>query len=110
MKIGKLDRRISIERFSEVVNAYGEREKTWATFITIWAALDLKAGRSVAESLQRSTEITKQRQVWRIRYSTDAATITAKDRVNYRGTIQDIIGVQEMGRGADYLITTETAE
>ena len=110
MIIGKLDRRIRVERFTETVNAYGDREKTWAELITVWAALDMKRTRSLQESIQKTTETTKQRMQWRIRYSPDSSGITAMDRIVYNGKVQDIIGVQEMGRGVDILITSELAE
>lgn len=110
MIIGKLDRRITIQRATETVNGYGERDKTWADFITVWAALDMKRTRSLQENIQGSTEATKQRMQWRVRYSPDSSTISALDRLVYNGKTQDIIGVQEMGRGEDIVITSELAE
>ena len=110
MIIGKLDRRITIERATESVNGFGEREKTWATFLECWAALDIKKARSMQEGIQSSTEAAKQRMQWRIRYSPDAAAITEKDRLVWKGKTMDIIGVAELGRNQDILITSEIAE
>jgi len=43
MRIGKSDRRITVERYTTSTNAYGERVQTWSTLLTVWAEL-MKTG------------------------------------------------------------------
>jgi len=109
MRAGKLDRRITIERYSEVVNAYGERERTWTSAGKLWAAMDMKQTKvketEVAAQLLPMSEV-----VWRVRHSAFAEAISEKDRIAHRGRTYDIIGVQMMGRGEDIMITTKIEE
>lgn len=109
MRIGKLDRRISIQRATESVNDYGERELSWSTAFVIWAALEIKRTGS-SESITDNAQNTKQTAEWTIRHSSQAATITAADRIEYNGAIWSIVAVHELGRGVDIRLITEKIE
>lgn len=106
MRAGRLDRRITIERYTETVNAYGERERTWSSAGKLWAALDMKQTKvketEVASELTPMSEI-----VWRVRHSQFSQDITEKDRISWRGRSYDILGIHMMGRGDDVMITTK---
>ena len=106
MRAGRLDRRITIERYTESVNAYGEREQTWASAGKLWAALDLRQIKvkenEVGAQLLPMSEI-----VWRVRHSQFTQDITEKDRILWRGRSYDILGIHIMGRGEDVMITTK---
>lgn len=106
MRAGKLDRRITVERFTEVVDAYGERIKTWTEAGKVWAALDMKASK-VKEGEVAAQLLPMSQVVWRVRFSSFSEGITEKDRIAWRGRQYDIIGVHIMGRGEDIMITTK---
>ena len=104
MKIGKLDRRITIQRATLTLNDYGERAETWGTLATVWAEVQYKVGGG--ESLQSDQVFSEQRVHFIIRYSSDVSSVRPSDRVSYNGNIYQIEGVQEIGRGEGFRIVT----
>lgn len=97
MRIGRLDRKITIEFRTVSQDAYGSATYTYGTTFAAWAKLDNKAtgaNENETDGLEKSV----QRVVFLIRYSTDVASITSGDRVNYDGKYYDIENVIEQGR------------
>ncbi|RVK61937.1 head-tail adaptor protein [Sinorhizobium meliloti] len=95
----ELDRRITIERATTVVDEFNEPIETWAPFITVWAQ------RKDSSDLVRK-EILGAEQVgsfllshFVIRYSSQAKTITPVDRIDYDGHIWNIKSTKETADG-----------
>lgn len=92
MRAGKLDRRVTLERFTSTVNEFNEPIETWAPIATVWAELVQETGR---EFLAQSEVTAERKAVFRIRYR---AGITVRDRVIYDGRAHNIVDVRELGR------------
>ncbi|QPC87413.1 phage head closure protein [Mesorhizobium sp. NBSH29] len=98
---GKLDRRITIERFTSIKDEYNEDVETWAALTTVWAQRkDVSDGENFAAGQVGS--ILRSRFV--IRSSLLAKTITPVDRLNYDGAIWNIQGVKETAEGRNQFI------
>lgn len=96
MGAGSLDRRIVIERATEAQDAAGQPVPTWATFATLWASRkDVSDGERFSDGQELGTRVSR----FVIRHSSEAKTVTAKDRISYDGDIYDILGVKETGHG-----------
>ena len=109
MKIGKLDRRITIERATLTLNDYGERAETWTTLATVWAEISYRGGGN--ESIQSDQVYAVQRVRFIIRYSSTVSDVRPSDRVSYNGQLYQIEAVQEIGREQGLrLVTTSTGE
>lgn len=93
---GKLDRRITLERFTYTTDpGSGEQVKTWSTLATVWAAKrDVSDSERVA-SAEVSAEISTR---FQIRWDGSWSDLNPKDRVVYDGRTYDIVGVKELGR------------
>lgn len=101
---GKLDRRITIERFTSIPNEFNEPVETWAPFIVVWAQ------RSDTSDLVK-TEMLGAEQVgsfilshFVIRSSTQAKTVSPIDRIAYDGHIWNIKGTKETAEGRNRFI------
>lgn len=107
MIIGKLDRRITIDRATYATNGYGERVATWTTLATVWAELMKSSG--IGESVgNNSQDIARQTLYFKVRSSTTTRGIKADDRVTYATRTYDIKGIEELGRNAELVIVCET--
>jgi SPP1 family predicted phage head-tail adaptor len=101
---GELDRRITIERATTVVDEFNEPIESWAPFITVWA-------RRADSSDVVKTEVLGAEQVgsfllshFVIRSSSQAKTVTSNDRINYDGHIWNIKGTKETSEGRNRFI------
>jgi len=91
-----LDRRITIERYTEVSDGHGGFDQIWAKLATVAASRkDVSDGERFAYS--RIVADTVRRFV--IRAIGPQATVTGTDRVRYDGATWNIIGVKETSDG-----------
>jgi len=97
MRIGKSDRRITVERYTTSTNAYGERVQTWSTLLTVWAEL-MKTGEGMTERITTDQDMPVQRVRFKVRSSSDSRDIKADDRVLYNSKYYNIQGIEEVGR------------
>lgn len=102
--IGKLDRRITIERATSTVDEFNEPIETWATFITVWAQ------RKDSSDLVRK-EVLGAEQIgsfllshFVVRSSSQAKTVTPVDRINYDGHLWNIKSTKETAEGRSRFI------
>lgn len=109
MRIGKLDRRISIERATESVNDFGERLVTWSTAFSCWASLTIRKSGST-EKLVDGYESAVRMSEWTLRQSSDIDTLTTADRIVYKSQIHNIIAIHELERGVDVRVIAEIVE
>ena len=84
MNIGRLDKRVVLERFTATQNDIGEWIEEWAPLVSVWAAVEPLNGREFFAAGGAQAETTTR---IRIRYRPG---ITSGDRVNQDGVLHDI--------------------
>lgn len=99
MDAGELDRRVTLQRLTEIDDGYGTVASGWTTLATVWAKLMPILG---AEKMAAMENAGSARRKFKIRRSLDVSGLTAKDRLVYRDVNHDIADVSEMDR--DFLI------
>ena len=77
MQAGKLNKRISLTALSETTNSFGEQTGSYASYATVWAAIEPLSGRELEHAQQISAEITHKITV---RYN---SSVTSKHRITY---------------------------
>jgi len=100
---GKLDRRVTLQRFVETRDAYNSPVENWYDIATVWASYEpirdaekFRAGETAAGLSARFV----------IRHSSLVADLNPKDRLTYKGVTYAIVGVKEAeGRGVGIEIT-----
>jgi SPP1 family predicted phage head-tail adaptor len=102
MQAGKLDRRITLQRFTETRDAFNEPVKSWDPLATVWASYEPL---SDGERFRASETAANASARFVIRYSSTVADLTPKDRLTFDGTVFDIIHVKEVGRRKGLEIT-----
>lgn len=103
MRAGSLDRRITIQRFTETRDGFNSPVQTWADHAAnLPAAVEhIRDGeRWAAQEVGASVAMR-----FRIRYSSQVADVNPKDRVIYAGKTYDIAAVKEIGRREGLEIT-----
>lgn len=91
-----LDHRIGILRLTDTKNDYNETTQDYETYIIVWAQRrDVSAGESY-KAAQVNSEISVR---FTVRYSSETATITPKDRIVLEnGFTYNITGKREIER------------
>lgn len=92
LNIGKMDRRITIERETETVKPSGSVVKAWTTVASVWAEV---VQQSAPEFFTGFGEVEAGACVFRVRYRPG---ITTADRVTYDGRPFNIKEITEIGR------------
>ena len=92
MRSGKLDRTVTIDRFTETVNEYGQTIQDWVTVATVRAQLIQS---NTEEFMRGWGESAEAAIVFRIRHMDG---LTLADRVTYDGKAYDLKEVKELGR------------
>ncbi len=96
---GTLDRRVTIERFTAMLDAFGGEVKVWAPVATVWANVkpisDGERWRAGEVGATASVRIT-------IRWG---FSVGVEDRMIHDGRIYEIVGVKEIGRQVGQEIT-----
>lgn len=102
MRAGKLDRRITLERFTSTPDAYNEPVLTWTALATRAASYEpLSDGEKFSAS--ETAANTSARFV--IRYSAAVADLDPKDRLVFDGVTYEIVRVKHIGRREGIEIT-----
>jgi SPP1 family predicted phage head-tail adaptor len=100
MRAGRLDRRLTIQRWvASGQDAHGQETGTWEVERIVWAERRFIGG---AERLTISQTVAGQTEIFRVRGNVD---VTAADRVAMDGVAFDVQSVAELGRGAGLEIT-----
>ncbi|GGA77979.1 hypothetical protein GCM10011491_01440 [Brucella endophytica] len=92
LNIGKLDRRITIERETEIVKPSGSVVKVWTPLATVWAEV---LQQTASEFFTGYGEAETSTVIFRVRYRPG---ITTADRVSFNGTAYGIKEIKELGR------------
>lgn len=92
MKAGPLDRRVTIQRYTETRDEFNEPIMTWADLATVSARVVQQSGREFLSADQTQAE---RRVLFRLRWIDG---VTVLDRVSYTGRLHNIQDVKELGR------------
>lgn len=92
VRAGRLDRRITIQTFTESQNSVGEPIKTWSNLATVWAAKLDVTGREAFTGVERYAEVDTK---FKIRWRDD---LSVEMRISYDGRYYDIVHIAEIGR------------
>lgn len=92
MRAGKFDRRIELQRETQIVKPSGSVTKEWQTFATVRAEI---VQQSATEFLTGFGEAESNTIIFRVRYVADIAT---SDRVFFSGKPYDLKEIKEIGR------------
>ena len=95
MKIGRANRRVTLQAVAYTPNDYGEPIRSYTDIGTFWAEL-LKTG-NIGESIIRGQDVAVKRLSFKVRRSTATEGVKADDRLQYLGENFDILGVEEIG-------------
>lgn len=87
MNAGKLDQRVTVERFTTTTDSWGQPIETWAPLFTCWAAVEPLVGREFIAAQAAQSEVTAR---IRMRYRPG---LTAQDRVIHDGKTYNIVSV-----------------
>lgn len=109
MRIGSMDRKITIQFRTLARDSYGGVVEQFTTSFLAWARIDNKAT-GVREFIADGLEKSVTRVVFLIRYSTDVADITSGDRILYDSQYYDIENVQEVGRNTSLRLFCKLVE
>jgi len=90
MRLGRLDRRITIQGATTTTNDLGQKKETWTTIAEVWAKIDQRPGKDSEKSESRffSRPVT-----FVVRFRDD---IGPDDRVSFDGKIYRIESVNEV--------------
>ena len=101
MRIGNLDRRITIQSNTPSQDSYGEPIASWSELDVVWAQVTVLGGRG-DERFVGEQDYATHRAEFRIRYRSD---VTAAMRISYDSLVWLIESVVELGRQEGTLIT-----
>ena len=82
MTIGELDRRVIIENVTVSRNSYGELERAYESFRTVWAAIEWRGG---SEGVDQSEKITGMTKLHIYIRNLDMSNLTLQSRLTYDG-------------------------
>jgi head-tail adaptor len=89
MKRGKLDKRVTIQRFTAATDSHNEQIETWADVDARWTAVFFGRG---DERRQAAVESGNQSASFVMLADSTTKTVTIKDRLSFQG-IWDIVGI-----------------
>lgn len=102
IRSGEMDRRIKFQRatvapneFNEPVETWSDRARVWAKYTPVSDGERFRAGERAAEVLAR----------FLIRWSSQVASVSPKDRIVFDGRVYAITNVKEIGRREGLEIT-----
>lgn len=93
MRAGRLRKKVTIERYTTARGTYGEETETWATLLSVWAAIEPISG---GEAIQGGTVDAKVSHMITMRYT----DITPADRITFSGrtfNLKSVLDREERG-------------
>lgn len=105
MEAGKLDRRITLQRFGTTYDQWNQPTEGWADIGKRWAGKqDVSDGEKLRAAQVGATVTTR----FQVRYDSLTSTLTSADRIAYDGKVYSITGLKELGRRDGIEITAST--
>jgi SPP1 family predicted phage head-tail adaptor len=107
MQGGKLDRRVTVQSFTETENDFGEITQTWADAQTLWAGVSYGTGKERREAAQDQSAL---RATFFVRSSTFTRAITpGANRLTFDGLTWDIESAVPSVKRGEHVQITATA-
>jgi SPP1 family predicted phage head-tail adaptor len=103
MRIGRRDKKVTIQRMTQGRNSYNEIVPEWTNLYTVWAHLKTLSGK---EALSSEQIVASNTAVFNIRYR----FLTTQDRVLCEGRIYQIESLNELGRKKELDLICTTRE
>jgi SPP1 family predicted phage head-tail adaptor len=103
MQAGRLDRRVTLERFTETRDQFNEPVKGWTPLATVWASYEPL---SDGERFRASETAAGASARFVIRWSQDVSSLNPKDRLVFEGVVHELVRVKEIGRREGLELTT----
>lgn len=94
-KIGKLDRRITIQTPTDSRDTYGGVVPSWATYATRWANVRYVSNQSASESFPADRKTSRYSIQFTVRSDTTTQAMTTKMRISFDSKIYDIRSISE---------------
>lgn len=105
MDAGKLDRRVTLERFTETRDELNNPILGWAVLTRVWGAKTDVSDTERYRSSEIGTTLTTR---FVIRWSNKVKDVNSRDRLTCEGEVFNIIGVKEIGRRQHLEITASS--
>ncbi len=93
---GGLDRSLTIQRRTVSPNAFNELIETWATLATVKVAVRDVSAAEAMRAMEVGAQLSTR---FKIRYSSEVATVNPADRILYAGVTYNITAKREVQRG-----------
>lgn len=103
-KAGELDRRITIERYTETADEFNEPIQAWATLMTVWAKYKDSSDLTKVEYFGAEQVSAFHLSNFIIRASAQAKTVNPKDEIVFDGRRWNIRGTKETNEGRNRFI------
>ena len=102
VRAGELDRRITLQRATVTRDGLNNPVETWGDYATVWAKYEPVSDGEKFRAGERASEIGAR---FMIRYSSQVADVSPKDRILFGGREFAITRVKEIGRRVGLEIT-----
>jgi SPP1 family predicted phage head-tail adaptor len=103
VRIGRRDRKVTVQRMTQGRNQYNEIVPEWTDLATVWAHLKTLSGK---EALSSEQVVATGTAVFNIRYR----SLTTQDRVLCEGSVYQIESMNELGRKKELELICTTRE
>lgn len=105
---GRLDRRITLQRYTATKDDYGHDNVTYPDIATVWASVIYGTGAERREAAQKAGSIAA---TFGVRKNSITSTLTVRDRISYDGGFWDIASiVPTLDRNVGFDITATRAD
>lgn len=102
MRAGELDRRVTLQRAAVTRDELNNPVETWSDLVTVWAKYEPVSDGEKFRAGERASEIGAR---FTVRYSSQVADLSPKDRLIFAGRTYAITRVKEVGRRVALEIT-----
>lgn len=106
VKVGDMDREITIQRSNTAISDYHNEELVWIDLATVWAKVEWTGGSETSENIDKKLAVSQTS--FFVRFNEDFKS--KRLRVSYDGQLFDIVAVLEIGRQAFQELKTKAYE
>lgn len=105
MQVGKLDKRVTFERYATTYDNEGSAVKTWTPIFKRWAYINIT---NATETFKNEQDFTTRTGFLICRIDSSTGFLTTEDRVVYKGIPYEIMGILDIDeRGEFYEIAIQ---
>jgi SPP1 family predicted phage head-tail adaptor len=88
-RIGHLRSRVVIQSYTEAVNSFGERAKTWANAATVWGKVEIMLTQAETESAGQETSLVS------AKFTIRKRSLNERNRISFNNQLYDIQSISE---------------